>query len=62
MGGTASSASQPHLMPPGPAGIKPGGATSLRGGGMLATRWWRAQICGLLPCCEMLGVGGQYQG
>lgn len=34
MEGTASSAFQPHLMPPGPAGVKP----SLCDDGMLAAR------------------------
>lgn len=38
MGGTASSASQPHLMPPGSAWVKIDGATSLHGAGMLAAR------------------------
>lgn len=38
MEGTASSASQPHLMPPGPAGVKPDGATSLCDAGILAAR------------------------
>lgn len=59
MGGTASSASQPYLMSPGSAGVKPDGAASLCCAELLAARKTEStNLRGLLSCWEMLGLGG----
>lgn len=59
MGGTASSASQPYLMSPGSAGVKPDGAASLCCAELLAARKTEIpNLRGLLSCWEMLGLGG----